>query len=51
MPIPVEPHIAPMLAQIDEDLPANSDALFELKSDDFRAIVFRGDDSQRLAVR
>jgi ATP-dependent DNA ligase len=40
----VAPPIAPMLAQIAQDLPPEGDFLYEPKWDGFRALAFRGDD-------
>src|SRR5690349_20113509 len=39
---PIEPPIAPMLAKLADELPAEAGFLFEPKWDGFRAIVFRG---------
>jgi ATP-dependent DNA ligase len=38
---PIEPPIEPMLAKVSDELPSDSDYLFEPKWDGFRAIVFR----------
>jgi ATP-dependent DNA ligase len=41
-PFPIDPPIAPMLAKLADDLPEDTNILFEPKWDGFRAIVFRG---------
>src|SRR5688572_25363993 len=44
MDFSIAPPVAPMLAKISEDLPADGGFLFEPKWDGFRAIVFRHDE-------
>ena len=51
MPLPIQPPVEPMLAQIAEELPALGGFMFEPKWDGFRANVFRGDDDVYIQSR
>ncbi len=48
---PIDPPIAPMLAQLAAALPDDEELLFEPKWDGFRAIVFRGEDTVYIQSR
>lgn len=51
MPLPVKPPIAPMLAKLAHQLPAEGGYFFEPKWDGFRCLVFRDDDKLELTSR
>lgn len=51
MPLPFEPPVAPMLARLRPEIPAQPGWLYEPKWDGFRCIVYRDSDSVQLQSR
>ncbi|MFN2526070.1 MAG: ATP-dependent DNA ligase [Actinomycetota bacterium] len=51
MALPLNPPLAPMLAKLQEEIPAGDGWLYEPKWDGFRAIVFRDDESITIVSR
>ncbi|HZI37511.1 MAG TPA: ATP-dependent DNA ligase, partial [Acidimicrobiia bacterium] len=51
MDLPVMPPVAPMLAKLSRELPAQEGMLYEPKWDGFRCIVFRDGDEVELGSR